>query len=265
MDLTSPPGNDSSFGKRRWARLTRSTLVGLLTVGALACAGRTPIDAPKIEKQPLPTQDEQAVEYRLQVDDLLEVKFWGNEELDQRVRIRPDGKISLPYVDDVTASGRTPRELDAELVQRYSPELARPEITVMVVETGALVYVGGEVGSEGPVALRGGLTMFQAIQAAGGFLQTARRNEILLIRRPAGEEPLARAINLRPVLSGKAPELDLSLEASDIIFVPRTKIANVNLFVQQYVNQIIPFQTITAAAALEVTRDALEETPTTNQ
>lgn len=228
----------------------------------LACAGRTPVDAPKVSEQPLPSQDAQV--YRMQVDDLLDVQFWGLEELNQRVRVRPDGKISLPYVDDVHAAGRTPAELDAELVERYSAELARPEITVVVAETGSLVYVGGEVRSEGPVQLRGGLTMFQAIQAAGGFEQTARRREVLLIRRPPEGDPIARSINLLPVLSGSDPGLDVALESSDIVFVPRTKIANVNLFVQQYVNQIIPFQTITSAAALEVTRDALTDDTTTN-
>ena len=229
---------------------------GLVLLG-LGCAGRTPIRAPKIADQPLPEATAQAPVYRLQVDDVLEVRFWGNSELDQRVRIRPDGKISMPYVDDVEAAGLTPEELDGHLVTAYAPELARPEITVMVVETGALVYVGGEVQNEGPVALRGGLTLLQAVQAAGGFLESARRREVLLIRRPAGESPVARGVNLLPVLSGAEPDLDLGLEASDIVFVPRTKIANVNLFVQQYVNQILPFQTITSAAALEVTRDQL--------
>lgn len=243
----------------RWVLL----VMGLAFLG-LGCAGRTPIDAPKIEDHPLPAQTEQTPVYRLQVDDVLEIKFWGLEELDQRVRIRPDGKISMPYVDDVGAVGLTPHELDASLVEAYAAELARPEITVVVVETGALVYVGGEVRNEGPVALRGGLTMMQAVQAAGGFLETARRKEILLIRRPAGQEPIARAVNLRPVLSGADPTLDTPLESSDIVFVPRTKIANINLFVQQYVNQIVPFQTITSAAALEVTRDALMTTPTTD-
>lgn len=233
--------------------------IALLALALTACAGRTPIDAPKIADSPLPSEEEKAPEYRLQVHDVVEVKFWGIEELDQRVRIRPDGKISLPYVDDVEAAGLTPAELDERLVEAYAPELARPEITVVVAETGALVYVGGEVGDEGVVSLRGGLTMLQAIQAAGGFTTTARRREVLLIRRPAGGEPIARSVNLRPVLSGADPGLDLPLEASDIIFVPRTKIANVNLFVQQYVNQILPLQTIAAAAALEITRDQLTE------
>lgn len=241
----------------------RASLVLCLAFG-LACAGRTPIDAPKIGEHPLPAKTEQAPVYRLQVDDVLEVKFWGLEELDQRVRIRPDGKISMPYVDDIDAAGLTPQELDQALVKAYSAELARPEITVVVVETGALVYVGGEVGTQGPVPLRGGLTMMQAIHAAGGFRETARRKEILLIRRPAGEVPIARAVNLLPVLSGADPALDTPLESSDIVYVPRTKIANLNLFVQQYVNQVVPFQTITSAAALEVTRDALMDDGTTS-
>lgn len=242
-----------------------SQIGGLAIILALtlsACAVRTPVHAPSITEEPLPEIDTGRT-YRLQVDDLLEIKFWGIEELNQQVRIRPDGRISMPYVDDVSAAGLTPDELDSQLVELYSSELAQPEITVIVAETGALVYVGGEVESEGPVALRGGLTMLQAIQSAGGFRDTARRHDILLIRRPPGSEPLARAVNIRPVLSGEAPGDDVSLQASDVIFVPKTKIANVNLFVQQYVNQIFPIQTISSAAAVQVTREAIAEDPST--
>lgn len=233
-------------------------LMVALALSLAGCAVRTPVHAPSIQQEPLPEIDAGQT-YRLQVDDLLEIKFWGIEELDQQVRIRPDGRISLPYVDDVAAAGLTPVELDARLVDAYSSELARPEITVIVAETGALVYVGGEVESEGPVALRGGLTMLQAIQSAGGLRDTARRHDVLIIRRPPGSEPVARAVNLRPVLSGDAPGQDVRLQASDIVFVPKSKIANINLFVQQYVNQIFPIQTISSAAAVQVTRDAIAE------
>ncbi len=226
-------------------------VVALLLGGLVACAGRTPIDAPPIGNEPLPPAEEAIKTYRMQVNDLLEVKFWNLEELDTRVRVRPDGKISLPYVDDVPAAGLTPQELDDTLVDLYSSELANPEITVIVAETGARVYVGGEVPNEGPVPLTGRLTLLQAVQSAGGFLTTARRREILLIRRPPDGEPVARSIDLRKVLSGEVPQADLTLENSDIVFVPRTKIANVNLFVQQYINQIIPVQGIATGIALE--------------
>ena len=238
----------------------RALGVGLLLLAVTACAGRTPVDAPQITEAPLPQPEGENLTYRLQVNDLIDIKFWTNEELDERVRIRPDGKISLPYVDDVAAAGLTPAELDAELVKRYSAELASPEITVVVAETGSQVYVGGEVETEGPVRLTGPLTLLQAIQSAGGFLDTARRRQILLIRRPPEGEPVARAVDMRPVLSGADPGLDVALNASDIIFVPRTKIANVNLFVQQYVNQLIPIQGIANAVAL----DALMQSDSNN-
>lgn len=237
--------------------VTGRVRIGILILCLLgACAGRTPIEAPKIEREPLPPAEEATQTYRLQVNDLLEVKFWNLEELDSRVRIRPDGKISLPYVDDVLAAGLTPQELDTQLVSLYSTELANPEITVIVDETGAQVYVGGEVPNEGPVPLTGRLTLLQAVQSAGGFLTTARRREVLLIRRPPDGEPIARSVDLRKVLSGEDPTRDLTLENSDIVFVPRTKIANVNLFVQQYINQILPIQGIATGVALETIRDS---------
>jgi protein involved in polysaccharide export with SLBB domain len=229
----------------------RELSIAALAMLLMSCAASTPVDAPKIQQDPMPEVEEEVQTYRLQVNDVVRIKFWNNEELNELVRIRPDGKISLPYVDDVIAAGFTPEELDTKLVTLYSGELAQPEITVIVNETGSQVYIGGEVQSTGIVRLTGPLTLFQAIQSAGGFLTTARRKDVLLIRRPPGGEPTARSVDLRKVMSGSDPGLDIALRASDIIFVPRTKIANVNLFVRLYINQIIPIQGIANAIALD--------------
>lgn len=210
---------------------------------ALACSARTPVVAPDVAVEPLP--EAPLPVYRLQVGDLLGVRFWGNPELDDEVRIRPDGRISLPFVDEVVAAGRTPADLDQELTRRYASELARPEITVIVREVGGqVVYVGGEVDEPGALPLAPRMTVFQAIQQAGGLLVTARRHDVLLIRTPPEGPPVARSIDLMKVLSGADPSADVALSAYDVVFVPRTRITNVNLFVTQYLTQLLPIRPV---------------------
>lgn len=222
----------------------RCKLVSLFVVPVVlaACSANTPIEAPKLAEQPLPTAAPRA--YRLGPNDLVAVRFWGNRELDEEVRVRPDGMISLPFVDEVAAAGLTPRELDDELTRRYAGELADPQVTVIVREAaGRQVFVGGEVGRQGAISLAGPITLVQAIQQAGGFLTTARRKQVLLIRTTPTER-LARAIDVRPILSGSDLAGDVTLEPSDVVFVPRTRITNVNLFVDQYVTSIVPLRPV---------------------
>ena len=213
------------------------------------CAVKTPIKAPPIETSPLPETTE-PTPYMLQAGDTVAVAFWGNEELNEEQPIRPDGQISLPYVGQVIAAGLTPGDLEKDLVRRYTGELASPRISVIVRDFSPLrVYVGGEVGAPGVVELRGELSLLQAIQEVGGFTEQSRRRQVLVIRRDQDGLPVGRAVNVMQVVSGRAPEADIPLEAQDIVFVPRTKIANVALFIEQYVRGALP---IVPGFALEV-------------
>lgn len=179
--------------------------------------------------------------YRLQVGDSLAIKFYRNPELDQEVIIRPDGKISLPFIDEVTCAGLTPAELDAEITRRYHGELAIPDITVIVSALGGhRVYVDGQVEAPGMVELSGGMTMLGAISSAGGFTPEAIREQVILIRRDAAGKPVGHSVDLKKVIFGQESEGDVLLQPFDIVFVPRSKIANANLWVQQYIRDMLP-------------------------
>jgi protein involved in polysaccharide export with SLBB domain len=180
-------------------------------------------------------------EYKLQVGDTLTIKFYRNPEIDQEVVIRPDGKVSLPFVDDVRCAGLTPAELDQDLTRRYVGELAIPDITVIVTELGGhRVYVDGEVTKPSMVALAGGMTMLNAISSAGGFKPGAIREQVILIRRDTAGKPVGHAVDLRKVIFGKSSEGDVLLQPYDIVYVPRSRIANANLWVQQYIRDMLP-------------------------
>ncbi len=223
----------------RFARFLTLGSVAMVTALWMSCAQNTPIEAPVYEVTQLPPAE--ITPYTLQPRDTISVVFWGNTELDQELTIRPDGMISLPFVDEVRAGGLTPKQLDDELTRRYTGELARPEITVIVRDVpGYRYYIGGEVQQQGAYPLAGNVTLVQAIQEAGGFTTTARRHEVLVIRtKPTGERS-AWSVDTRPIISGANPNADFALAAADIIFVPRSKITNINLFVDQYINQVLP-------------------------
>lgn len=183
--------------------------------------------------------------YVLQVGDELAVKFYNNPELNEEVAVRPDGMISLQLVNDVRAAGLTPTELDRDLAERYRPELADPKVSVIVKKPAIQrVYVGGEVGKQGELDLTSGLTLFQAIQGAGGFTKTGHRKQVILIRKGADGRPSGRAIDVRPIQSGEHPEEDVPLRPYDIVFVPRSKVGDVNAFVELYIRNSLPITTL---------------------
>jgi protein involved in polysaccharide export with SLBB domain len=228
------------FSGRCAAGLLAAPLFVLFALTALACTTYTPLGAPYITAQPLPAPA--ATPYLMTAGDLLTLRFYGNAELNEDVPIRPDGAISVPFVGDVQAAGLSPAQLDAELTRRFTGELRDPHIVVIVKEFGAQrVWVGGEVSKPGMIQMRGRLSLFAALQEAGGLLPTARRQQIVLIRPAAAGGPaLGRTIDIRALASGAAPGMDVPLQAQDVIFVPRNRISDLDVFVDQYIRQLLP-------------------------
>ena len=209
----------------------------LACVTLAACAGtRSPAPPPALTLAAAPPVEP----YRLQVGDQLAVRFYFNPELNETLVVRPDGMISLQLIGDVEAGGHTPEALAAAITQRYTGELANPKVTVIVQQFGSRVYVGGEVGKQGVVPLSGGLTLFQAIQEAGGFLTTAHLKQVILIRKGPDAHPVGYAIDVRPIANGERPDQDVFLQPYDVVFVPMSKIANIDLFVKQYIRDLLP-------------------------
>ncbi|MGD0232035.1 MAG: polysaccharide biosynthesis/export family protein [Syntrophorhabdales bacterium] len=179
--------------------------------------------------------------YLIQAGDELEIKFLYNQELDQKLPVRPDGRISLPVIKEVTVAGMSPGKLEELLTRKYAPELKRPNITVIVRSfTAQKVFVDGEVNKAGLVPLNGPLTVMEAIAQAGGLRDTARRNQVLVIRKNQGGPFFTGVVDLRKVIDGTDRSQDISLMPYDIVYIPKSAIANVNLFVEQYITRNIP-------------------------
>jgi polysaccharide export outer membrane protein len=182
-------------------------------------------------------------EYRLQPGDELDIRFYYNPELNTSVLIRPDGRISLPLANEVQAAGQTPAQLSQRLRSAYEKELRRPELTVIVRSFNSQkVFVGGEVASPGVIQALGPLTVLQSVTQAGGFKETARLNEVLVIRRdPSQPDPIVIPVDIASVVDGTQTNQDIALMPFDVVYVPKSPIANVNKFVDQYIRQNIPF------------------------
>lgn len=178
-------------------------------------------------------------EYIIQPGDLLEIKFFYNPEMNDGMTVRPDGRISMQLIGDVMAYGRSPNDLSILLRQKYDKELKNPEITVIVRSFGSRVYVDGEVKKPGELELLRPLTVMQAIARAEGLTDKAWR-EALVIRRIKGKEPLVIKLDLDDVLTGRDFSQDVGLVPFDIVYIPRSPIADVNLWVHQYIRANIP-------------------------
>lgn len=229
----------------------------IVALTALACAAATPVKAPPASTTTFPPVE--MPPYKLQVGDQIAVLFWGNPELDQELVIRPDGAISLPFIDEVAAAGLTPTELDAELSELYAAELATPEITVIVRGVGGQeIFVGGEVANQGSFQLRGAITLYQAIQQAGGFLDTARRSDVVVIRTTSTGERIAAKVDAMPIVSGRDPGVDLQLQAADIIFVPRARILSFTTFLKRYFYDVFPIRIVGTIELFDETNPALQ-------
>lgn len=175
--------------------------------------------------------------------DVIDVKFRFLPELDYQQTIRPDGKISLQMVDEVTAAGLTPKGLDEHLTRLYSAKLKAPEITVVVVSlANQMIYVGGEVEEPGILPLAGRLSALQAVFNSGGFRETAEPKSAIVIRKGKDNRPVPIKVNLQKVLDGRDPSADVFLQPTDIVYVPKSSIAKVNKFVKQYVQDLILYR-----------------------
>lgn len=179
-------------------------------------------------------------EYTVGAGDELEIKFFYNPELNETIVVRPDGKISLQLIDEVTAAGLTPAELDDVLTSRYSSELKMPSISVIVRSfSNQKIFVGGEVNNPSSLALGGRMTALQAVLAAGGLKDTANPKQVMVVTRNTDEDHQAYAVDLQSSMFG-GDSLAL-LKPGDIVFVPKSGIAKANLFTDQYIRKLLLF------------------------
>lgn len=203
--------------------------------------------AQHIDIRPTALQDfapwtDEAPQHRLAAGDEIELRFLFNTELNDRLVIGPDGRVTVPLLGPVLAEGSTVPQFTEALKKAYAPYLRVPDLDVIVRGYGsARVYVGGEVRNPGVEALTGRMNVLQGVLMAGGFLPTAQPGEVVVIRRRADNKPMLRTVNVRALIGRDKPSEDFPLQSADVIYVPRSGVADFDLFIEQYLNEAIPF------------------------
>jgi len=160
-------------------------------------------------------------DYVIGVEDKLGVVFWREQDkaLTTDVVVRPDGKISVPMLNDISAVGLTPEQLAAAVQQAASKYIRDAAATVIVREIHSRkIFVIGEVSSPGAVDLGGGMNVLQALAAAGGFLETAKKGDVTVVRKVNDREQRFK-FNYKEVVQGKKIEQNIRLLPGDTILV----------------------------------------------
>jgi len=158
--------------------------------------------------------------YVIQPGDVLEVQVWKENEVSKQVPVRPDGKISLPLINDVQAAGLTAVQLTADLTESFKKYISDPQVTVIVIQVNSQrIYVMGEVLRGGTYPLLPGMTVLQGLSDAGGFTPFASPKKIYVLRGQGGKQ-VKLPFNYNAVVKGKMPEENVPLVAGDTIVVP---------------------------------------------
>lgn len=155
--------------------------------------------------------------------------------------IRPDGYVSFPMLQDFMARGKTIPLLKEQIAKEYNKIIDNLTISLVLWEMKAnLIYIMGEVAKPDCYLMEGPSTVTQMLARAGGLMDTAEKSTILVISRDAQRRPCGRLVNLDKILSAGDISQDLLMRQYDIVYVPKTAIARRNLFVEQYINKMIP-------------------------
>jgi len=192
-----------------------------------------PVSVPAPEPRPALTVEKASLveksslivtrDYIIGPEDVLEITVWRNQDLSRLVQVRPDGRISLPLIGDVTAVGKTPVQLTAEISTKLKEYKESPTVAIVVKEVNSYaIYVLGEVGKPGKYPLKTKTTLLQGITVAGGFTPTAARNRLVVFRfndnGNNGTEKLKASYD--DIVLRDGSQQNLELKPGDTIVVP---------------------------------------------
>jgi len=205
--------------KRAW----KTAIAALFLIGGMALAQNSaqPSGHSAADKTANASPSNQAgPEYVIGPEDVLFISVWKEADLTATLPVRPDGKISVPLLNDVQASGLTAMELAASLRESLSKYLTSPQVTVTVNEINSRrVYITGEVIHPGTFPLLPNMTALQALSGAGGFTQFAKPKNIYVLRTEGGKQ-VKHPFNYKEVVKGNLADQNIFLLPGDVIVVP---------------------------------------------
>jgi polysaccharide export outer membrane protein len=206
-----------------------------------ARASAPPADTcPSVEVAAGETRDDHS---RIRAGDELHISFYLSPEFDRDVTVQPDGTIDLQVSGQLMVAGLTTQQAADSIDRAYEGELREPQASIVVKHSPSrVVYVEGEVGKPGSITLVPQMTAMEAIAQAGGFTDSAGTHHIVLIRRDGCGNPHGENLDLAKVKNQKDLEQDAGVLPGDLIVVPKSGIANLDLIVKQYARDLMPVQ-----------------------
>ena len=197
--------------------------MGLLAAGLLAqTSGAEKTEADKNAKPAATAQGPETSsdsDYLIGADDELRITVWKEPDLSETLPVRPDGKISMPLLNDIPAAGLTPLQLKDSITEKLKKFIADPRVTVVVTAMNSQrIFVTGEVVHSGPMNLLPQMTVLQAL-AQAGFTQFASLKAIYLLRTQNGKQQKL-PFNYKDVVKGNHPEQNIFLKPGDTLVVP---------------------------------------------
>jgi polysaccharide export outer membrane protein len=153
-------------------------------------------------------------------NDVLDISVWKEPDISRRVPVRPDGKISLPLLNDIQAAGLTPMQLQTQISEKLKKFLTEPQVTVIVAEINSQrIYILGEANRPGAYPLLPNMTVLQALSGAGGLTQFANSRKVRILRMENGKQA-SYNFNYKEVILGKNIDQNIVLKPGDSIVVP---------------------------------------------
>ncbi len=191
----------------------------LLAAAFLTITGNGTVSAQAPTPRP-PAGAEPPAGYTIGADDVLTIVFWKEPEMSGDAVVRPDGRISLPLLDEIRAAGLTPAQLRVELERAAAKFVRDPNATVVVKQINSLkVFITGMVARPGGYPITGRMTVLQLIALAGGLQEYADREHVVVVRLQDGRQTSYR-FNYKEVAQQKRIEQNLELKAGDTVLVP---------------------------------------------
>ena len=190
-------------------------VITLLAIGTIAAQDKSAAPA-EMQKSSAVATDPNFV---IGAEDVLSITVWKEPDLTRNVPVRPDGKISLPLIDEVKAAGMTPKQLETELTAKFAHFIASPQVSVIVIDVRSQTFsIVGEVNRPGSFQLKQKTTMLEALAGAGGFKDFAKTKKIYVLRTKADGTKERLPFNYDKALKGEVPSFDV--QAHDTIVIP---------------------------------------------
>lgn len=213
--------------------------VSLSSCGVTKIKPNTPIPSSETAGRTRPMPPEPI--YRLSPGDDVELKFFYAPEMSQVLTVRPDGHVNMMFHGDVYVAGMSATELHDTAVDLYSQQLKRTDMVVNIRSFSTrFIFLSGEISAPGKKRLAMGATLTQVLSDAGGFKESARTDNVVILRRGPNDERQIITVDVDKIFNGASLEDDIVMQPMDTVFVPRSDIAEVNMWVDRFLRRNIP-------------------------